>query len=74
MGGAVGENAWENRAGFFALEFELDFFKKTGNFITSRNCKEQGTLWTEMEGGKSKERLLKHSGPSLHIGLSFSQD
>ncbi len=55
MGGAAGENAWENRAGFFALKFELDFFKKTGNFNTSRNFKEQGTLWTEVEGKNQKK-------------------
>ena len=55
MGGAVGEDAWENRVGFFTLKFELDFFKKTGNFITSRNCMEQGTLWTEVEENQKKD-------------------
>ncbi len=31
------------------------FFKKTENFITSRNCLEQDTLWTEVEGKNQKK-------------------
>ncbi len=47
MGGAVGENAWENRAGFFALELELDFFKKTLLQGTVRNKAPYGQRWRE---------------------------